>query len=143
MRGRRRDEQGSTIVEFALVLPLVLMFVFGIIQYGYQYWALETSAAAAREAARRLIVGTDPACTIADAQLHAGGPHVGAGLPTVTYAYDNPANQAARGALVTVTVRIQSLDLGFLPVPGDGLIVETATNRVENIPLDPLECVAP
>lgn len=143
MSTRQRSEHGSTIVEFALVLPLVLAFIFGVIQYGYQYWALETSAAAAREAARRLIVGTDEACTLADARAHADGPNVGSSAPVVTYTYDNPANVAVRGAVVTVTVRIQSLDMGLLPVPDDGLIVQSASNRVENIPLDPLECATP
>lgn len=131
------------MVEFALVLPLVLAFVFGVIQYGYQYWALETSAAAAREAARRLIVGTDEICTLADARAHAEGPNVGSSAPVVTYEYDNPANVALRGAVVTVTVQIQSLDLGLLPVPDGGRIVQSASNRVENIPLDPLECSTP
>lgn len=143
MTPRRREERGSTIVEFALVLPLVLAFVFGVIQYGYQYWALETSAAAAREAARRLIVGTDDVCALADARAHADGPNVGTSPPIVTYEYDNPANLPVRGAVVTVTVEIQSLDMGLLPVPDGGRIVQSASNRVENVPLDPLECSTP
>lgn len=143
MTRRGRGERGSTIVEFALVLPLVLAFVFGIIQYGYQYWALETSAAAAREAARRLIVGTDEVCTLADARAHADGPNVGTSPPVVTYRYDNPANTPVRGAVVTVTVVIQSLDMGLLPVPDGGRIEQSASNRVENVPLDPLECSTP
>lgn len=143
MSTRRRGERGSTVVEFALVLPLVLSFVFGVIQYGYQYWALETSAAAAREAARRLIVGTDEVCTLADARAHADGPNVGSSAPIITYEYDNAANVAQRGVVVTVTVEIQSLDMGLLPVPDGGRIVQSASNRVENVPLDPLECTTP
>lgn len=142
-RRRRRTERGATTVEFALVFPLVLLFVFGIIQYGYHFWALETSAAAGREAARRLIVGTDPACTVADAQRKLEAPHLGSSPPVVTYVYDNPTNTPERGVLVTVTVTIQSLHMGLLPLPDGGRIVETATNRVENVPLDALECEDP
>lgn len=138
---RRRDERGSTIVEFALVFPVVLLVVLGIVQYGYHYWALETASATAREAARRLIVGTDPACTQQLALSHAEAPNVGSAPPVVTYRYGNVSNTAVRGTTVTVTVTIQSLDMGILPVPGGGQVVQSATNRVENVPAELLPCV--
>lgn len=140
---RRRDDRGSTIVEFALVFPIVLLVVLGIIQYGYHYWALETASATAREAARRLIVGTDPVCTRQRALDHASAPNVGSAPPVVNFAYGNPTNTAVRGTLVTVTVTIQSLDMGILPVPSGGQVVQSATNRVENVPADPLACDTP
>lgn len=143
-RGARRPQQrGSVVVEFALVVPLVLLVLVGVIQYGYQYWAMQTASATAREAARRLVVGTDPVCTLAEAQDRAAGPAVGSQAPTVTYRYDNAGNVPQRGSLVTVTVTLQSLDIGLVPVPGDGLVTETATNRVENVPIDPLLCSSP
>ena len=140
---RHRGQRGSVIVEFALVVPLVLLVLVGVIQYGYQYWAMQTASATAREAARRLVVGTDPVCTLAEARDRASGPAVGSQLPTVTYAYDNAGNVPQRGSLVTVTVTLQSLDIGLVPVPGDGLVTETATNRVENVPIDPVLCSTP
>lgn len=139
----RRQQRGSVVVEFALVVPLVLLVLVGVIQYGYQYWAMQTASATAREAARRLVVGTDPVCTLAEAQDRAAGPAVGSQAPTVTYRYDNAGNVPQRGSLVTVTVTLQSLDIGLVPVPGDGLVTETATNRVENVPIDPLLCSSP
>lgn len=139
----RRQQSGSVVVEFALVVPLVLLVLVGVIQYGYQYWAMQTASATAREAARRLVVGTDPVCTLAEAQDRAAGPAVGSQAPTVTYRYDNAGNVPQRGSLVTVTVTLQSLDIGLVPVPGDGLVTETATNRVENVPIDPLLCSSP
>ena len=138
---RRRDDRGSTIVEFALVFPVVLVVVLGIIQYGYHYWALETASATAREAARRLIVGTDPICTRQLAISHADAPNVGSTPPVVSYSYGNASNTAARGTTVTVTVTIQSLDMGILPVPSGGQVVQSATNRVENVPTELLPCV--
>jgi hypothetical protein len=86
-----------------------------------------------------LVVGTDEACTIAEAVARAEDPAV-SGTPTVEISYDNATDTAVRGVLVTVTVRLQSLDVGLLPVPGDGQVVESATNRVENVPIDPLLC---
>lgn len=128
------------MVEFALVVPLVIFLIVGVIQYGYHYWAMQTASASAREAARRLVVGTDPGCTIAEARDKASGPAVGSGVPTVTYAYDNASNTAVRGSLVTVTVTIQSLDIGLVPLPSGGVVTQSATNRVENVPIDPLLC---
>ena len=47
--GRRRDETGATLVEFALVAPLVFMLIFGIIAgcfLAYQNSALHDGATA-------------------------------------------------------------------------------------------------
>lgn len=143
---RRDEEQGSVIVEFALIVPLLFALFFGTIQYGYQFWALQTASANAREVARRLIVGTEVQCTIAEAVDRASGPAVGTDPVQVTYRYhhqDGSLATQARGVLVTVTVRFQSLDIGLLPLPDDGIIEQSATNRVENVPEDPLDCVSP
>lgn len=139
----RRGERGAAVLEMALVFPVVLLLVLGIVQYGFHYWALSTAAATAREAARQLVVGTDHGCVREEAVAKLAATHVGAGDPTVRIAYGLPASETAppvRGELVTVTVRLQSLDLGLAPVPDDGVVVETATNRVENVPVDALGC---
>lgn len=49
LRGRR--EEGQALVEFALVLPLLLLLLFGIIQVGFVLHARQTVAYAARVAA--------------------------------------------------------------------------------------------
>jgi len=33
----RQGEQGAAVVEFALVLPILMMFVFGIVEFGRGY----------------------------------------------------------------------------------------------------------
>ncbi|MGH9157333.1 MAG: TadE/TadG family type IV pilus assembly protein [Acidimicrobiales bacterium] len=55
--GHRRDQRGAAMVEFALVLPLLVMLVFGIIEFGRGYNAKITVTAAAREGARLLALG--------------------------------------------------------------------------------------
>lgn len=54
-RPRIRDDEGQALVEFALVLPIVLALLFGIIEFGraYNYWVDQTHLAnqAARFAA--------------------------------------------------------------------------------------------
>ncbi len=45
-------ERGATAVEFALLLPLLLLLVFGIVDFGRALNAQETLTQAAREGAR-------------------------------------------------------------------------------------------
>lgn len=52
-----RSEQGAAAVEFALVLPLLILLVFGIVEFGRGYNAKVTLTHAAREGARALAIG--------------------------------------------------------------------------------------
>ena len=127
------------MVEFALVLPILLAVMLGILQYGYHFWALETASATAREAARRLAVGTDWTCTRTEAMNRLAGPSVGT-VPTPTYRFVSGASTATVGDVVVVSVTVQSLDVGLIPVPGGALITETARARVESVPSTALTC---
>lgn len=51
-KGRRRSQRGQTLVEFALVAPLLLMVIFGTIEFCFLYQSLNTVNFAAREGAR-------------------------------------------------------------------------------------------
>ena len=136
---RSREERGSTLVEFALVVPLLLTVMIGILQYGYHFWALETASATAREAARRLAVGTDWGCTRAEAKDRLSGPAVST-VADPTYRYTSGSSTPTVGDTVVVTVTLQSLHLGFVPLPGSGLITESARARVEWVPATAQSC---
>jgi Flp pilus assembly protein TadG len=60
-----RDERGAAVVEFALVLPLLVLFTFGIIEFGRAYSAKIELTAAVREGARAAAIAksacADPA----------------------------------------------------------------------------------
>ena len=49
----RRGEQGNIAIEFALILPLLLLIVGGIIDFGRAYWFQQTLTWASREGARQ------------------------------------------------------------------------------------------
>jgi hypothetical protein len=132
-----RGERGASAVEFALVLPLVLSLMLGTVQYSLYFWGRQTAAASAREAARRLAVGTDWQCTRAEALLRAGNAGNGA---VVTMRYDHAGNTAVIGSLVEVTVAMSTLGPLLFPVPDRGAITEVAQSRVENIPAQPIGC---
>jgi Flp pilus assembly protein TadG len=50
-------ESGASAVEFALVLPLLLLIVFGTVEFGLAYNRQQAFHAAAREGARLVAVG--------------------------------------------------------------------------------------
>ena len=53
-----RDERGVTALEFVIILPLFLTFVFMIIELGIAFAAQELMDNAARDAARLIRIGT-------------------------------------------------------------------------------------
>ncbi len=58
---RRRNSKrtlGSAVVEFAVVLPLLLMILFGIIEYGWVFMVRLTLQNAAREGCRVAVLQT-------------------------------------------------------------------------------------
>jgi len=58
---RRRDghrARGAAVVEFAVVLPLLLTILFGIIEYGWVFMVRQTLQTAAREGCRIAILQT-------------------------------------------------------------------------------------
>lgn len=63
-RTRNRDARGATIVEFALVFPLLLLLIFMVIDLGFYFFVQHTVQYATREGVRLALVGR----TINDAQ---------------------------------------------------------------------------
>ena len=63
------EERGVAVVEFALVAPLLLILVFGIIDLGRAYSTLNQLAASAREGARFAAVLPNPSSSSAEAQV--------------------------------------------------------------------------
>ena len=49
---RHRAEKGQSIVEYALVLPLLMLLLLGIVEFGLAIWHYDTLANAGREVAR-------------------------------------------------------------------------------------------
>ena len=52
VRERRRRQSGQSLVEFALVAPLLLLVIFGTIEFCFLYQSANTVSFAAREGAR-------------------------------------------------------------------------------------------
>ena len=56
-----RDERGATAVEFAFIMPLLILLVLGIAEFGRAFQVQGTLSAAAREGVRLMALQNDPA----------------------------------------------------------------------------------
>jgi Flp pilus assembly protein TadG len=114
MMRRSRHESGQTMAEFALILPIFFILIFGVLDLGRVVWANSALAHASREAARFAIVqgATDESVkdeirTVALDQAIAAGENLsvdvcyGLGCSGNT---DTPDASYGRGTPVTVTV---------------------------------------
>ena len=62
---RLKGERGAELIEFALVFPLLLLVILGIVDFGFLFQRMEVVTNAAREGAR---VGVLPGYLQADVQ---------------------------------------------------------------------------
>ena len=90
---RRSTERGQAVIELALTLPLLLVVVFGIIDFGFMFQRYEAVTNAAREGAR---IGVLADYTATEARNRALDYLVASGLGTGTV---RPA--PCGGAIVT------------------------------------------
>ncbi|HEU4937597.1 MAG TPA: TadE family protein [Vicinamibacterales bacterium] len=114
---RCRSEEGANLVEFALVLPLLLLVMLGIAEMGFMFQRYEVVTNAAREGARLAVLpgydtpdgiktvqarvtayvssgrvpttGTNPSVDVQDVSIPVSGgrPPISAKRVTVTYTY--------------------------------------------------------
>jgi hypothetical protein len=56
LKGEHSRERGATIFEFALILPMFILLVFGIVEFGHTWYLYHTAVNASREGARYGIV---------------------------------------------------------------------------------------
>ncbi len=57
---QQRRERGSNLIEFALIAPVLLLIILGILDFGRAIYAYSVVANAAREGARYGIIHHDP-----------------------------------------------------------------------------------
>lgn len=97
LRQGRDRERGAAAVEFALVAPLLLLLVFGIITYGYMLSFRQAISQGAAEGARAAAVGVQAFNTTQEASRRT------AALASVNEALQSYGVSCSSGATCTVT----------------------------------------
>lgn len=110
---KRRNERGAAAVEFALVLPLLLLVLLGIFEFGRLFNIQLVVSNAAREAARVMAIEDDPS-TAKSAGVSATAGVLNPALTTADVAINLISCEDNPGDSVTATV---SYDTSFI-VPG-------------------------
>ena len=90
MRALRRDSKGATIVEFALILPVMCMMLLGTLDLGYRAYVASVVQGALHDAARMATVGgvtTAQVQTMVQNKLRAFSRN--ATITTTTRSYDD------------------------------------------------------
>ena len=58
--GFGRDQRGASAIEFAIVFPVLILILFGIIEFGVAFFTQEVLTNASREGARAGIIQATP-----------------------------------------------------------------------------------
>ncbi len=134
---RRQAQQGAAAVEFALILPILLLVFFGMVELSLALYDKAILTNASREGARAGIVLSSPKMT--DAQIRAvvlnytNGSLISLGTttaPTVTVSQSSPAS-FPNPLRVTVSYTYKGLGVGtLLGALGSPIVLTSSTSMV-------------
>lgn len=125
LRHARQSEEGQSLVEFALVLPVLLLLILGLFDVARAVWQENTLAYAAREGTRYAIVhgsaSNDPSSADFTADIEAVVRSAAIGVPDVVVTVGYPDTAASvpcndRGCRVVVDATA-----AFVPLPSQYL----------------------
>lgn len=117
-----RGERGAAIVEMALVLPLLLALLMGILVYGQYFMLAHNVQQAANDGARASIIGLDAADRRAVA-----GRAVARSLQAIDGAHSIAVSETAEAITVAVALTVPPdsvLRSGFVPSPSNVIRAE-------------------
>jgi Flp pilus assembly protein TadG len=145
--GKINNQNGAAMVEFAIVLPLLLMLIFGMIEFSIMLYDKAMLTNAAREGTRfGILFRTDPIPVTGPGSIpytvdnYLQNNLISLGDPTVTWTTSVSGTCTAAGAPITVTVtypydflvfpNIQKL-MDFDPLSDTLTLSATTTMRCE------------
>jgi Flp pilus assembly protein TadG len=142
MRRWRDDERGAEMVEFAFVVILLVMLLYGIITYGLILAAQATVTQAAADGARAGIVASSTAAATAEAQSGADLSWMGKGTcgtsgTTITCnAQTEPCPSNSNNTCLKVTVSYNYASAPLFPeMPGLGVITPATISSTDVLQL--------
>lgn len=132
-RFRRVRRAGAVTAEFAIIAPIFVIVVFGILEYGRMVMVQQIITNASREGARTAALDGATTAEVTDTvgTFLQDGSISGA---NVTVSPDPPSS-AVFGDPVTVTITIPFADVSWLPLPAylNNTLSATTTMRRETV----------
>ncbi|HUW32995.1 MAG TPA: TadE/TadG family type IV pilus assembly protein [Planctomycetota bacterium] len=119
--------KGQALVEFALIVPILVMLVMGIVEFGRIFMTQQTVTNASREGAR---TGVLPNSTVTDVQNTVSAYMGSAGLTggtTVQCTNVGPSVAAGTPTSVTVSYSLPILTGTIIPGLGDSITITHST----------------
>ena len=140
MRGLRKREDGQSALEFALILPILLIVVCGIIDFGWLLFNQLAVSNTARESARFAVVNasTTTGTALITAKANAVAPDTIKQNMTVTVTFSD-TNTPVRGYVtVKITTRIKVLTpvLGIFSTNQQRTLSSKVTMKCECAPYE-------
>jgi Flp pilus assembly protein TadG len=140
VRGRLADRSGQALVEFALVVPLILVIVLGIVDFGRAYNYKNDVTSLANQAARLAEVNACSQCTsgqmideyiesTADSnELANGGGQISSPVE-ITFCFPTPGTGKTGESLLTTATATYNW-LPFLGIQATSTLKSTVTVRI-------------
>lgn len=66
----RSDRRGATIVEFAFVAPVLILFIFGVMEGARALWTAQSLQETVSNGARCLVIGRSPCDNVANTKTY-------------------------------------------------------------------------
>ena len=106
MRRLHGDTRGAAALEFAILLPLFVALIFGVMQLGQALWTQSALQHAVEMAARCASVNTVVCGTATQVQAYAATQAYGLALPAATFSVATPAcgNEVTANYALTLPV---------------------------------------
>lgn len=141
---RRALDRGAAAVEFALVLPVFLLLVVGILDYGRFWYDSAGLRQGAREAARQAVIQQYPGTlrvapgTACDAQVGVGAKIACSAKTASDNTIGTPVVKIlpvtggwAQGKQLVVCMQSQETGTGFVPLPANGILTTKVYMSIE------------
>ena len=129
MKRIRKNEEGQTLVEFALVAPLLFLILFGIVQYGMAFKNSITLSDAVRTGARQATVSRNAPDPIATTKASVVGAASDLDTSKLNVTVTAPPWQPGATVTVTATYPYSINLLGIVVASGN--LKSSTTERVE------------
>jgi Flp pilus assembly protein TadG len=104
MRKRLRNERGASAVEFALIVPVLVVLVLGIAEFGHAFQVQGTLSAAAREGVRAMALRND--ADEARDVVRAAAPSLDPAITDAQITIDPPVCPQLNGGSTSVSLTI-------------------------------------